>query len=236
MSRSPCSAVSAAVPTAPACSKLTSAGLLHDRALRFDRDVLGPGAASPAQHLVTGLEAPSRPCPPTSTTPGVVDAEADVSRTPKPRRRTSDPRPADDGIPLGDVHRRRADTDEHLVVGRLGLGELADLDDLRRRAEPVAHCGSHRVASFSSYKTVSTTLPVFCPVSTYLVASTTSSSRIRPVDDRPILAGLDELLHVGGRPPSCTSGSGASRACCRRGASRGRASGTCHMKPRSVSR
>ena len=75
--------------------------------------------------------------------------------------------------------------------GRLDLRDPEDLG----WAVSVVHHGLHDSApALLSEATVSTTLPVFCPVSTYFVASTTSSRRIGPVDDRPVLPGLDELL------------------------------------------
>ena len=75
-------------------------------------------------------------------------------------------------VPLGAVDRRRPHAHQHLVVGRLGLLELPQLEHVRP-AVPLPHDGLHRgCLPF----TVRTTLPVFCRVSTYRVASTTSSS------------------------------------------------------------
>ena len=57
--------------------------------------------------------------------------------------------------------------------------DLLDPQDLRGPVPVVddrSHRAAHRVAADPLWLTVRTTLPVFCPVSTYAVASTTSSS------------------------------------------------------------
>ena len=73
-------------------------------------------------------------------------------------------------------HPRRPDVDEDLVGGGYRLGNVLDAKHLRR-AVPVVHDRLHDASPIPFRPaTVSTTFPVFCPVSTYLVASMTSSS------------------------------------------------------------
>ena len=79
---------------------------------------------------------------------------------------------------------------EDLVLLRHGLLDVGEPEDVRRSV-PVVDDGSHRAAPPS---TVRTTLPVFCSVSTYRVASTTSSSGYERSIDGPVLSGLDQLL------------------------------------------
>ncbi len=68
------------------------------------------------------------------------------------------------------VDRRGVDTDENLVVLRDRPLDLLDSQHVRAPV-PVVDYSSHAVTPII----VRTTFPVFCPVSTYLVASTTSS-------------------------------------------------------------
>ena len=70
------------------------------------------------------------------------------------------------GVRLGD--RRGVDPDQDLVVPGDRSFDLLDSEDLRRTVA-VLDDGFHA-------RTVRTTFPVFCPVSTYLVASTTCSN------------------------------------------------------------
>ena len=72
---------------------------------------------------------------------------------------------------VGARDRRRPDLDEHLVVSGDGLLERLDSQDLRRPVPVVDDCSHEPLPS-----SVRTTFPVFWPVSTYFVASTTCSS------------------------------------------------------------
>jgi hypothetical protein len=65
---------------------------------------------------------------------------------------------------------RGLDPDEELVLGPNRTLDVLDPQPVRR-PEAIVDDGSHGEAT-----TVSTTFPTFWPVSTYLVASTTSSS------------------------------------------------------------
>jgi hypothetical protein len=62
---------------------------------------------------------------------------------------------------------------QHLVICDDGPLDLSELENVGRRSVRVVDERLHRVPPPT---TVRTTLPVFCPVSTYLVASTTCSS------------------------------------------------------------
>ena len=68
--------------------------------------------------------------------------------------------------------------DEKLVVLRNRPLDLLESQDLRRPVPVVDNCPHAFTPSRSGrvQLTVRTTFPVFCPVSTYFVASTTSSS------------------------------------------------------------
>ncbi len=72
------------------------------------------------------------------------------------------------------IDRRRVDLDEDLVVVRHRPRDLFDPQYFRRPV-PVVNNRSHGPVSPLPF-IVRTTFPVFCPVSTYFVASTTSSN------------------------------------------------------------
>src|SRR5262245_51139704 len=72
---------------------------------------------------------------------------------------------------IGPRDRRGTNRDKHLVVLRDGALDLSEVEHLGGPV-PVMDDRSHD----GFVPSVRTTLPVFCPVSTYLVASTTSSS------------------------------------------------------------
>src|SRR5215211_1607413 len=145
--------------------------------LRRDSDanvhVLGEGSGPAAEDLVTGPELRDVLAD-RFHRPREVDAEPALPRLAEPDLRACDVRRAGHAVPVGGVDRGRADSHQHAVVGELRLVDLPELEDVFG-AVRVADDRSHRAPP----STVRTTFPVFCPVSTYRVASTTSSSGYR---------------------------------------------------------
>ncbi len=91
---------------------------------------------------------------------------------------------------VGPVDRRRADPDQHLVVFGDGLLDVLEPEDLRRSV-PVVDDGSHRARPPF---TTTTTFPVFCSGLDVPRRLDHVLQRVAPVDDGPIVPGLDELL------------------------------------------
>src|SRR5262249_31417511 len=102
-------------------------GLRHDRAIGLHRDVLGARPGPSPEDVVTGAE-PSDLATHRLDDARVVDADPGLLRPTEPRRAARDPRAPGQGVPVGDIDRRRAHTDEHLVRSGLGRRDLANLD------------------------------------------------------------------------------------------------------------
>ena len=120
--------------------------LRHDRSLLANAHVLGEGAVSPAEHLVTRSKLRDVLADRLHR-PGEVDAESLVSfglRSPIVRAR--DPRPAGHAVPVRWVHRSRANPHQHLVVGGRRLLDLPKLENVGR-AEPVSDDRLHWTAT-----------------------------------------------------------------------------------------
>ena len=158
-------------------------GLLEAQPLRLAHDgvlhahVLGERARSATVDLVARRDV-------RDVLPDRLDDAGEVHAQPRILRRAeARPEPCDGQarhpVPVGRVHRRGADAHEHLVVrgdGRVGLDELEHV----RRAVAAVVDGPH--------DTVTTTLPVFCQLSTYRVASTIVLDGIDAVDDGAVRA------------------------------------------------
>ncbi len=76
-------------------------------------------------------------------------------------------------VPVRWIHGSRADSYQHLIVRDVWLGRFLELANIGW-AVCVSDDRSHRARP---PLIVRTTFPVFCSVSTYLVASTTCSNR-----------------------------------------------------------
>ena len=138
-----------------------------------DTDVLGVRAVSQAEHPVSHCEL--RDCVTHRLDhAGELEAQDPPSGSSQPEHEPPEERARTAHVAVRLRDRRGVDANENLVVlGSRSLDLLESQDG--RRPVPVVDNRSHDFASPLPFS-VSTTFPVFCPVSTYLVASTTSSS------------------------------------------------------------
>ena len=168
LSRSACSAVTAAIGPAAASSKFEVDRLLRDS--RRERRRTRRARRSARRRPRRPAASRRRPCRPPRlcrrSRRRARAASAGAARMPDGRRRACPASRTSAGFT--EAARTRTSTPSST---RSGLSVSSDPEHLGH-AEAVVDDGLRRVAPSS----VSTTLPTFCPVSTYRVASTTSSS------------------------------------------------------------
>ena len=157
--------------------------LVRQCSLLADADVLGVRARADAEDLVSHLELGDGGAHGLDDA-GQLHAADPVLRPAEAREEAREERVGRPVSAIGSRDRRGEDPDEDLALIRHGALDVLESLDLGRPV-PVVHNRSHAFTSSRSFAvvagagapvTVSTTFPVFWPVSTYLLASITSSS------------------------------------------------------------
>ena len=162
--------------TAAASSKRHAGRLVRQRAALPDADVLRvraelftPKTSSPTSNSVTA--APTASTSPANSMPRIRSLRPEQAGEEAADEVLGAAKPG-----VGPVDRRRVDLDEDLVVLGHRPRDLLEPQDLRRPVPVVDDRLHGSPAGGPAPFSVRTTFPVFCPVSTYRVASTTSSS------------------------------------------------------------
>ncbi len=148
---------------------------VRQRTLLPHADVLGVCARAHAEDLVSHVELADG-CTDRLDDAGQLHAADPVLRPAKAREEAREERVGRPVSAVGSGDGRGVHLDEDLVLLRLGPLDLLESQDLRR---PVSVVDDRSHATSPRPFSVSTTFPVFCPVSTYFAASTTSSSGYR---------------------------------------------------------
>src|SRR5260370_6153532 len=137
---------------------------------------MGPGfeRRGASEHVVADGE-PADRCPDCFDLSRQLCAQDPLPGSPQAEDQADQERLTRPNAAVGTGHRRPVTLHEHLVIA--GDGPLDVFEPLNlRRPVPVVDDRFHWSPLVCSDETVRTTLPIFCCVSTYLVASITSSS------------------------------------------------------------
>src|SRR5712692_8932663 len=143
----------------------------HDCPIRWNGHVLGVGLARPAEHLISRLKLLyvsagrlNRPCK--------VSAQHCELWFHESECHAPEERPSGQGVPVPRIHGSRANSYQNIVIGDHRPVDVLQLENVGG-AELVSDDRPHRARPPLM---VMTTFPTFCSVSTYLVASITSSN------------------------------------------------------------